>query len=91
MVETDEEWLEHLLRLRALRDETAVSPRSSPGATSPITPSRAGSEADRDRYSRTLAVARIVLDNFDNLQASVTQGGKVGQWSPRSAPTTWAA
>ncbi|PYR05723.1 MAG: hypothetical protein DMG00_20870, partial [Acidobacteria bacterium] len=31
---------------------------------------------------RTLAIARIVLDNFDNLQASwVTQGGKVGQLS----------
>ena len=33
-------------------------------------------------YLRTLAIARIVLDNFDNLQASwVTQGGKVGQLS----------
>ena len=33
-------------------------------------------------YLRTLALARIVLDNFDNLQASwVTQGGKVGQLS----------
>ena len=32
--------------------------------------------------SGTLALARIVLDNFDNLQASwVTQGGKVGQLS----------
>jgi len=33
-------------------------------------------------YLRTLALARIVLDNFDNLQASwVTQGPKVGQLS----------
>ena len=33
-------------------------------------------------YLRTLALARLVLDNFDNLQASwVTQGGKVGQLS----------
>ncbi len=32
--------------------------------------------------ARTLATARIGLDNFDNLQASwVTQGGKVGQLS----------
>jgi len=31
---------------------------------------------------RTLAIARLVLDNFDNLQSSwVTQGGKVGQLS----------
>src|SRR5439155_20312810 len=33
-------------------------------------------------YLRTLALARVILDNFDNLQASwVTQGGKVGQLS----------
>src|SRR5262249_39550616 len=39
-----------------------------------------GSEATGIGYLRTLAIARIVLDNFDNLQASwVTQGGKVGQ------------
>ena len=31
---------------------------------------------------KSLALARLVLDNFDNLQASwVTQGGKVGQLS----------
>ena len=42
----------------------------------------AGSEATGMEYLRTLAVARIVLDNFDNVQASwVTQGGKVGQLS----------
>jgi len=39
-------------------------------------------EATGVDYLRTLALARIVLDNFDNLQASwVTQGGKVGQLS----------
>ncbi|HEY7450444.1 MAG TPA: hypothetical protein VH702_19970, partial [Vicinamibacterales bacterium] len=42
----------------------------------------AGVEATGVDYLRTLALARIVLDNFDNLQASwVTQGGKVGQLS----------
>ena len=41
-----------------------------------------GSEATGVDYLRTLAIARLVLDNFDNLQASwVTQGGKVGQLS----------
>jgi cyclic dehypoxanthinyl futalosine synthase len=41
-----------------------------------------GVEATGIDYLRTLALARIVLDNFDNLQASwVTQGGKVGQLS----------
>ena len=64
------------------RTRPAASPRSSPGATSPITPSSAGAEATGIDYLRTLAIARIVLDNFDNLQASwVTQGGKVGQLS----------
>jgi cyclic dehypoxanthinyl futalosine synthase len=39
-------------------------------------------EATAVEYLRTLATARIVLDNFENLQASwVTQGGKVGQLS----------
>src|SRR5262249_2762109 len=42
----------------------------------------AGQAASGVDYLRTLAVSRIVLDNFDNLQASwVTQGGKVGQLS----------
>ena len=41
-----------------------------------------GFEATGVEYLRTLAIARIALDNFDNLQASwVTQGGKVGQLS----------
>ena len=31
-------------------------------------------------YLKTLAISRIVLDNFDNIQSSwVTQGPKVGQ------------
>ena len=35
-------------------------------------------------YLRTLAVARVMLDNFPNVQASwVTQGGKIGQVSLR--------
>ena len=64
------------------RTKPAVSPRSSPGAISRITPSSSGTEATGVDYLRTLALARIVLDNFDNLQASwVTQGGKVGQLS----------
>ena len=42
----------------------------------------AGTEATGIDYLRTLALARIVLDNVPSLQASwVTQGGKVGQLS----------
>ena len=82
-VETDEERLEHLLRLR----DAAGRDRRLHGVhhlelSAAITPSSAGTEATGIDYLRTLAIARIVLDNFDNLQASwVTQGGKVGQLS----------
>src|SRR6186713_3031407 len=81
-VETDEERLEHLLRLRELQDETGGFTAFITWSYQPDHTELAGSEATGVDYLRTLAVARIVLDNFDNLQASwVTQGGKVGQLS----------
>jgi cyclic dehypoxanthinyl futalosine synthase len=87
-VETVEERLEHLFRLRELQDESAAG--SGPaGFTAfiawsyqPDHTELGGAEATGVEYLRTLAIARLVLDNFDNLQASwVTQGGKVGQLS----------
>src|SRR3954452_16427524 len=81
-VETDEERLEHLLRLRELQDETGGFTAFITWSYQPDHTELAGSEATGIDYLRTLAIARIVLDNFDNLQASwVTQGGKVGQLS----------
>ncbi|MGB7220733.1 MAG: cyclic dehypoxanthinyl futalosine synthase [Vicinamibacterales bacterium] len=81
-VETDEERLEHLLRLRALQDETGGFTAFITWSYQPEHTERGGMEATGVDYLRTLATARIVLDNFDNLQASwVTQGGKVGQLS----------
>jgi cyclic dehypoxanthinyl futalosine synthase len=81
-VETDEERLEHLLRLRALQDETGGFTAFIAWSYQPEHTELAGGEATGIDYLRTLALARIVLDNFDNLQASwVTQGGKVGQLS----------
>jgi len=81
-VETDEERLEHLLRLRALQDETGGFTAFIAWSYQPGHTELAGSEATGIDYLRTLALARLVLDNFDNLQASwVTQGGKVGQLS----------
>ncbi|HEX3704759.1 MAG TPA: CofH family radical SAM protein, partial [Vicinamibacterales bacterium] len=81
-VETDEERLEHLLRLRALQDETGGFTAFITWSYQPDHTELAGREATGLDYLRTLALARIVLDNFDNLQASwVTQGGKVGQLS----------
>jgi cyclic dehypoxanthinyl futalosine synthase len=81
-VETDEERIEHLVRLRDLQDETGGFTAFITWSYQPEHTERGGTEATGIEYLRTLAVARIVLDNFDNLQASwVTQGGKVGQLS----------
>jgi cyclic dehypoxanthinyl futalosine synthase len=81
-VETVEERLEHLLRLRALQDETGGFTAFITWSYQPQHTELGGTEATGVEYLRTLAIARIVLDNFDNLQASwVTQGGKVGQLS----------
>src|SRR5687768_7055688 len=81
-VETDEERLEHMLRLRALQDETGGFTAFITWSYQPEHTERGGTEATGVDYLRTLAIARLVLDNFDNLQASwVTQGGKVGQLS----------
>jgi cyclic dehypoxanthinyl futalosine synthase len=81
-VETDEERLEHLERLRALQDETGGFTAFIAWSFQPDHTERGGREATGVEYLRTVAFARLVLDNFDNLQASwVTQGGKVGQLS----------
>src|SRR3982751_5931242 len=81
-VETDEERLEHLLRLRALQDETGGFTAFITWSYQPDHTELAGREATGIDYLRTLALSRLVLDNFDNVQASwVTQGGKVGQLS----------
>jgi len=81
-VETDEERLAHLLRLRDLQDETGGFTAFITWSYQPDHTELAGREATGVEYLRTLAMARLVLDNFDNLQASwVTQGGKVGQLS----------
>jgi len=81
-VETVEERLEHLFRLRDLQDEMGGFTAFITWSYQPEHTELGGSEATGIEYVRTLAIARLVLDNFDNLQASwVTQGGKVGQLS----------
>ena len=81
-VETLEERVEHMLRLRALQDETGGFTAFITWSFQPDHTELGGVEATGVDYLRALALARIVLDNFDNLQASwVTQGGKVGQLS----------
>ncbi|CAK7049514.1 MAG: Cyclic dehypoxanthine futalosine synthase [Desulfovibrio sp.] len=79
--ETDEERLEHLLRLRQLQDETggftAFIPwtfQAANTALAHLPPMPAPG------YLRLLALSRIVLDNFPNVQSSwVTMGPEVAQ------------
>ena len=81
-VERPEERVEHLLRLRDLQDETGGFTAFITWSFQPDHTERGGVEATGVDYLRTLAIARLVLDTVDNLQASwVTQGGKVGQLS----------
>lgn len=81
-VESLEERIEHLMRLRDLQDETGGFTAFIAWSYQPENTERGGNEVTGIDYLRTLALARLVLDNFENLQASwVTQGGKVGQLS----------
>jgi cyclic dehypoxanthinyl futalosine synthase len=81
-VETVEERLEHLLRLREVQDETGGFTAFIAWSYQPEHTELGGYEATGIEYLRMLSLARIVLDNFPSLQASwVTQGGKVGQLS----------
>jgi len=78
--ETLAERVEHLRRVRALQDETRGFTAFIPWPFQPGNTALGGNEATAVDYLRTLAVARLYLDNFANLQASwVTQGPKVGQ------------
>ena len=78
-IESRADRIDHLLMLRDLQDRTGgftafIGWTFQPGHTE-----LGGKEATTAEYLRTMAVARIVLDNFENLQASwVTQGPKVG-------------
>jgi cyclic dehypoxanthinyl futalosine synthase len=81
-VETPAERIEHMLRLRALQDETHGFTAFISWSYQPEHTALRGQEATAIDYLRTLALSRLVLDNVDNIQASwVTQGGKVGQLS----------
>lgn len=80
-VETTEDRVEHLQRIRDLQDECQpfrafVTWNFQPEDTQLPIPHKASSFD----YLRTLAISRIFLDNFDNLQLSIlTQGPKIAQ------------
>src|SRR5436190_23311087 len=80
-VETQEERIEHLERLRQAQDETGgytafICWTFQPEHTDMAEVPTAGSF----EYLKTQEVARLYLDNFPNIQSSwVTQGLKIGQ------------
>jgi cyclic dehypoxanthinyl futalosine synthase len=83
-VETLEERIDHLLHLRALQDRTGGFTAFIAWTFQPSNTALAGEELTSFQYLRTLAVARVMLDNFPSVQASwVTQGSKIGQVSLR--------
>ena len=82
-IETWEERLEHLERLRALQDRTGGFTAFIPWPFQPDNTVLAEVEKTSGfAYLRMLALSRIYLDNFANIQASwVTQGPKIAQVS----------
>jgi cyclic dehypoxanthinyl futalosine synthase len=84
-VETDEQIIEHWQKIRDLQDETGgfrayimwsfQSAHTKLAKELPNIPAQSS-----NRYLRLLAVARLYLDNFPNIQSSwVTQGSYIGQ------------
>jgi cyclic dehypoxanthinyl futalosine synthase len=83
-VDTNEDRIEHLVRLRDLQDETGGFTAFAAWSYQPDGTELGGTRASAYDYLRTTAVARIMLDNFDHIQASwVTQGPRIGQLSLR--------
>ena len=78
-IETRADRIEHLRMLRDLQDRTGGFTAFIGWTFQPGNTELGGKEATTAEYLRTMAVARIFLDNIDNIQASwVTQGPKVG-------------
>ena len=79
-LETDKEIIEHMVRLRDVQDETGGFTAFIPWTYQPGNTELGGRSATAVEYLKVLALSRIMLDNFDNIQASwVTQGAKIAQ------------
>lgn len=80
-IESVEDIIDHLLKLRALQDKTkgfiAFIPWSFQSNNTKVQPLKLFTGQD---YLRLIAISRIVLDNFKNIQVSwPTQGIKIAQ------------
>jgi aminodeoxyfutalosine synthase len=79
-VETLEERVDHLRRLRELQDETGGFTAWISWSFQPDNTELGGERATGWDYLKNTAVSRLMLDNVPNLQASwVTQGPKIAQ------------
>jgi cyclic dehypoxanthinyl futalosine synthase len=84
-VESDEDIIEHWEHIRELQDETGGFRAYIMWSFQPDNSALAKeqphiSKQSSNRYLRLLAVARLYLDNFENIQSSwVTQGSYIGQ------------
>jgi cyclic dehypoxanthinyl futalosine synthase len=86
-IDTFEDRVEHFVRLRDLQDESLADAPAHFRAFAawnyqPDGTELGGTRASGFDYLRTIAIARLMLDNFPHFQASwVTQGPKIGQLS----------
>jgi cyclic dehypoxanthinyl futalosine synthase len=81
---TAEELIEQLLALRALQEETAGFTGLSLTGYRPNSERAEFEQPTAVEYLRTLAISRMVLDNFDNIESSgIDQGLKVMQMALR--------
>ncbi|HLH79579.1 MAG TPA: cyclic dehypoxanthinyl futalosine synthase [Chthonomonas sp.] len=79
-VETVEDRIEHLLRVRELQDETGGFTAFIPWSFQPEGTELPMERASAFDYLRTVAISRLMLDNVPHMQASwVTQGPKIAQ------------
>lgn len=77
--ETIEQRLQHLLKIRALQDETGGFTSFTAWNFQPDGTELVGERATAFDYLRTQAIARLMLDNVPNIQVSwLTQGAKIG-------------
>lgn len=78
--ESISERLDHLTSLRDLQDRTGGFTAFIPWTFQPTNTELGGQALGGYEYLRMLAISRLFLDNFANIQASwVTQGAKIGQ------------
>ncbi len=81
-VETRQERIAHMEKIRTLQDRTGGFRAFIPWTFKPGNTELGGQEVSSLEYLRTLAVARIFLDNITHIQGSwVTQGRDIGQVS----------